>query len=269
MITKLTHNSFSAFFSGTDTNELETNCEHYNYYLSLIVAFDGNYKCKIAIPSNSEITFTNKITNDDGELVDLITKMSKPTILVGDVIIEKPVIESVNNWLSARIGELKNKVKKVIPTYLGGTYSKNNKNPYPYSYNKSYELDLDNEYNKIYEKYASKSLVSSSKKQNRNKSDFLVALMLLDEDIFFKPISSAIKEICDQYAENKLDLEVYKELVFENVETIYNAINEDKSLGDLDFVCRQSISILENNKKLFVYPAIYEAIKDVLKTYAK
>lgn len=46
-----THHSGSAYFSGVDTGELQDNVDKYNYYLSFVVNFNGNYAAKVAFLS--------------------------------------------------------------------------------------------------------------------------------------------------------------------------------------------------------------------------
>jgi proteasome lid subunit RPN8/RPN11 len=49
------HHDMSAFFSGTDTDELMQNADKHNYYLSLIVNFSGNYVAKVAFLSERKL----------------------------------------------------------------------------------------------------------------------------------------------------------------------------------------------------------------------
>lgn len=49
------HQSFSTFFSGTDTAELKDNVENHNYYLSLIVNNAMETSCKIAFKGKQKI----------------------------------------------------------------------------------------------------------------------------------------------------------------------------------------------------------------------
>lgn len=58
-----THHGMSAFFSGTDTDELKDNAGKYNYYLSLIVNFDGDYCAKIAFEAETEKKVSYKSKN--------------------------------------------------------------------------------------------------------------------------------------------------------------------------------------------------------------
>lgn len=68
-----THHNMTTFFSGTDQQELHDNVELYNYYLSLIVNFEGDYTAKIvtlARDSDSVVWMKNR----EGEYVQYLEK---------------------------------------------------------------------------------------------------------------------------------------------------------------------------------------------------
>lgn len=62
------HHDMSAFFSGTDTSELMENVDKHNYYLSLIVNFEGKYVAKVAFLSEIKNTSWMNFVNDHGKL---------------------------------------------------------------------------------------------------------------------------------------------------------------------------------------------------------
>lgn len=51
-----THHNMSTFFSGTDMAELQDNAPNHNYYISLIVNFDADYKAKLAFVAKRNAT---------------------------------------------------------------------------------------------------------------------------------------------------------------------------------------------------------------------
>lgn len=60
-----THHNMSAFFSDTDTDELKDNAEQYDFYLSLVVNFNGKYCAKLATACNEieiPIVYNNGMT---------------------------------------------------------------------------------------------------------------------------------------------------------------------------------------------------------------
>ena len=107
------HHNMSCFFSGTDTTELTTNASKYNFYLSLIVNFDGKYVCKIAFPSKAKSNNEYTIKGPDGKPLAFQNKKEEDVIIISDLIIEKPtpVVEE-GDWLDTLIAELK-KPKKI------------------------------------------------------------------------------------------------------------------------------------------------------------
>jgi len=63
-----THHSGGTYFSGTDMDELHTNVDKHNYYLSLIVNFNGNYAAKVVFLSDMHTTSKMNFVNDAGVL---------------------------------------------------------------------------------------------------------------------------------------------------------------------------------------------------------
>ena len=64
-----THHSMQAFYSQTDTDELLSNCKNFNYYISLIVNFSKDYKCKVAFPTKAKINKEFSIKDNNGKLI--------------------------------------------------------------------------------------------------------------------------------------------------------------------------------------------------------
>lgn len=60
-----THHNMNAFFSGTDMAELRESTPAHNYYLSLIVNFDGKYVAKVAFIAKREVSLKYKGTKDN------------------------------------------------------------------------------------------------------------------------------------------------------------------------------------------------------------
>jgi len=63
-----THHNGSAYFSATDNAELNDNVDKHNYYLSLVVCFDGNYSAKVVFLSEMETTAKMNFLDDSGVL---------------------------------------------------------------------------------------------------------------------------------------------------------------------------------------------------------
>ena len=63
-----THHNMGAYFSGTDKGELFDNVDKHNYYLSLIVNFDGSYVAKVAFLSDMHTTSKMNYVDDHGAM---------------------------------------------------------------------------------------------------------------------------------------------------------------------------------------------------------
>jgi hypothetical protein len=145
-----THHSMETFFSGTDTTELHDNSAKYNYYLSLIVNFNGKYTAKIAIKGKykkeyREFSFEYKGDNeDDSKMLFSSTDENADAIaeITCDVVYEVP--QSIID-LAAKV----EKQKTVTPNvYNYGNYSNvgfNQAKPIVNnSYNKVTDLQMGN-----------------------------------------------------------------------------------------------------------------------------
>lgn len=62
-----THHNMSTFFSGTDMSELHDNAPTHNYYLSLIVNFNGVWAAKVAFVAKRTIQMSYKNVSDEAK----------------------------------------------------------------------------------------------------------------------------------------------------------------------------------------------------------
>ena len=87
-----THHSMGAYFSGTDTEELDDNVDKHNYYLSLIVSFNGVYAAKVAFLSDVHTSSKLSYVDDGGKPKHFKTdKVQKSMVTVDmSVYYEKP-----------------------------------------------------------------------------------------------------------------------------------------------------------------------------------
>lgn len=128
-----THHSMDTFFSGTDTSELHSNSNNYNYYLSLIVNFSGKYTAKIGIKGKykkeyKEFSFEYRgDSDDDSKIIFDNTDENADAIaeITCDVLYEVP----------QHIVDLADKIEKsktVTPSVVYGSYTN-----YANGYNKN------------------------------------------------------------------------------------------------------------------------------------
>lgn len=99
------HNRMSVFFSGTDTDELHSNSEHHNFYLSLIVNNDNDMVAKIAFRA-VQTSLKLEFKNAKGELVTETLKDKTEFIFVHDCEIELPEMGKLEE-MNGRIEEMR------------------------------------------------------------------------------------------------------------------------------------------------------------------
>lgn len=141
-----THHSMETFFSGTDMDELHQTTPMHNYYLSLIVNFNGNWTAKVAYIAKHQTKINYKSVND--EIREVVNE--KEVLVTIDMAIEKEVQEvTVPDFFRTRYESLNEERKRKIEekskfhkTYLGpsagiipysGAYGKQNTNELPYN----------------------------------------------------------------------------------------------------------------------------------------
>jgi len=115
-----THHSGNAYFSGTDMGELMDNVDKHNYYLSLVVCFNGSYVAKVVFLSDMHISSKMSYTDDQGKL----QHFKKSTVEKHMVVINMKIYFSgVDNFFTDRLTAVKKKIeaaKKLVkskPTF--------------------------------------------------------------------------------------------------------------------------------------------------------
>jgi len=103
------HHNMNTFFSGTDTDELMTNADKYNYYVSLIVNFSGNYSCKVAFISEVENQFSISYKGDDGKLKIMRQDITEKQLVVVNMNIS---LKYDNPFFYERLNQIRNKIKE-------------------------------------------------------------------------------------------------------------------------------------------------------------
>lgn len=128
-----THHNMSAFFSGTDMDELRTNAPQHKYYLSLIVNYDKKYCAKLCVTGKQEATVikTNSIFGSKN-----IEIPEKNVIYYIDCDIEMPESNNISDFFAERYELLKPAPKPV--TTAGYNYGYTNTKSYGNSGGNSY-----------------------------------------------------------------------------------------------------------------------------------
>jgi hypothetical protein len=179
-----------AFFSGTDTKELKDNAKSYNYYISLVVDFKEEYKCKIVFPSKSTTTYMNKIKDLNGNTVEIPVVKEEVVLLEGDLSIEMITNNTVDTWVQNRLFEIQEKKRKELATTYPviGTHK-----TYPSLWDYKEEITPMNSLNKIEEFFI--ELITFGSNKNYDFKTALNDLKSLNEDeikIFIDDLDSNI-----------------------------------------------------------------------------
>ena len=195
-----THHDMSAFFSAVDTDELQTNVDKHNYYLSLIVNFSGNYQAKVAFLSKIKKTVDYSFTDDSGK------KRASKEIIEEDVmvIIDMEIhMEYANKFFYDRIRELVEKQKKKEE-------EKNKKDVYIqrsiYQYygekDQKYLENGNNHTRKYDKKYISlaKSLIAVDTELVENETLYILLMRISDskheeQELYYEYFSDNIGEV--------------------------------------------------------------------------
>jgi hypothetical protein len=104
-----THHTMSAFFSGTDTEELNDNVDKHNYYLSLIVNFSGNYTAKVAFLMEKKTVSTISYMDDSGQPSEFVDETEGKSMGLIEMDI---VMDYHNDFFYKRLKEIKDDKKK-------------------------------------------------------------------------------------------------------------------------------------------------------------
>lgn len=245
------HHNMSTFFSGTDTSELKENAVHFNYYVSLIVNFDGKYCAKIALPSESEITTKLSLKDSLGKLFNKRVKQTETTIVIGDLDIVKPENSAVPTWLVDRYEELSK--PKTYPSFYSNKYDSSNR---VLPTQRSLYEDDDWGYG-----YGYKTPSYTAKPTDYQIEQFLVSLIQLDSSKKFIGLKKSLTNI-DKLPEEEIN--VWDDAISTNLEIIYEQIFlSDKSMANISSVCEKALEKLEAFYN--TNPDLYnETISDVM-----
>ena len=117
-----THHDMNAYFSATDEKELEDNAPNHNYYLSLIVNFEGTFVASIAIASDVEVIEKYSYKNAKGKRKSMKMTSTKKETIVIECELEFEGQDKMDERLKlieeeARVARLAAK-----PSYMGGTH---------------------------------------------------------------------------------------------------------------------------------------------------
>lgn len=257
------HHKMNTFFSGTDDQELQDNAPSHNYYLSLIVNFDSEYKAKIAFighhKSNSSGSIVFKGDSGDDETMNLGSKATDKKVLVTvdmDIEFEN---DAVFIEKTAKLQEPK--VKPAV--YHHYNYGKEDESWNSYD---GYEW-YGNTYKKN-KKYKDTDYIQSDLPFDQpldysetNVSSFLVKL--LSNDTLAEGNLSVILDQVDRDTHQsmmKMAIDAMDDNIREFHKSVFNKANTDENISKLSVAC---IDIL----KRFYNFAIAEELTDMFEDY--
>jgi len=262
------HHDMSAFFSGTDVDELMQNSDKHNYYLSLIVNFSGNYVAKVAFLSERKLTSWMHYTNDQGELKKFKEETVEKTMIVINMIIQ---LEYNNQFFYDRIDQVKEKKREAEKQKKAA--EKVNEKKYKgrgAAYQQSF-YGFDEDFTEMYK--------DQMRDQKRNPAD----LSTSDVESLTKNMLSvnanlsetlSVYQMLHKIAEaNKEELKFYYDFFEDNIENVLNAFFETSNFkkNDLEEILKEvimSVQRFKYHKKLEnIVPEIVRRINSFYKDY--
>jgi len=177
------HNTMSAFFSNTDTDELKNNAENHNYYLSLIVNNAFNPTAKIGFIGEEEVdsVYYRSFVGDSGKKFTIKEKnKNKKKVLFtykcniiwnNFVKVDTKFSERVDNIIKEKKEEeAKEAAKKKV------VYSK----PNPYDFNSEYNYSYQKETG--YKNYAEveKDFEATEDFYNTKTEEIIIDILMLE-----------------------------------------------------------------------------------------
>lgn len=229
------HQNMTAFFSGTDIQELKDNAKSYYFYISLVVSTTERYVCKIIIPTITKIKSEHEFRNNLGELKKIVTIDEKEDFLDGDLEIEFEETIIIPEWVKNRIFEIiENKKSKEI-------LNVNKQLNFDFDYNKNYNQNYNQNYK--YENF-NKIYGYEEKNDSFNKTkNFAVSIIMLDSNSKIS-IEEAIKKLCEL---NENDFSEYLYALSANIYDLYDYIYPDL-YWKFDIVIKETIKYLNKYK---------------------
>lgn len=250
-----THHSMTAFYSQTDTQELLDNCKNFNYYISLIVNFSKEYKCKIAFPTKAKVQKEYTIKNNEGKLIKAKSSVEEDVILVGELEIEFENQIQTEEWIVKRVAELKTQAVEKAKA-KSATIKSNNFTPIGNLFDDwTPNKQLQNNSTTVSDWKPSSNIVTPK--------EFLAAIINVDVQFSNLDIVSSIASL----ELNEVDKDGYSDLLTESLEEVHDSLY--KSPVALKFHCKQALTELDKQQHLFSDMDYYNIIKENLEIYAE
>jgi len=258
------HHSMGAFFSPTDTDELKSNCGNFNFYISLIVNFDGKYCAKIALPSKSNSKTKVSYLDESGKSIYSSFSRTEEAIIIGELDVIREAGEQVPEWLSTRITKLFDKKKedaaiKAKASISAAKVGSMNGVGRSYSFYAKQPVDDPND-------LLGQSDAFPVSKKKYTGVNYLSALLSLDSNKTNESVYSMIRSLNDI---DDADLEIYSEAIDNNSDIIYEALfPEDTTYDKIVPVTKDALNHLMMYEKTLGKNPVFNMLKQSLREYA-
>lgn len=236
-----THHNMNAFISGTDKDEIVTNSPKHNYYLSLIVNYDGKYVAAVGVAGETEVITKRTFKGITSETTQ---KSNEVQIINCDIEFEN------SDSLLKRIDKIKEEKERNKPKQVFSS-------GFSYGFqNRSIPDSNINRINSIEDKYG-KNFAKSQIKQTINLFgdvpvsrvqliNYLRELVDIGTSEKHNTLAAALNEVENS---NIAEIRIWEELIQENYEQVFDQMfpNANESVYD---VCGELIAILEHFSQL-------------------
>lgn len=212
-----THHNMNTFFSGTDSKELQDNAPNHNYYLSLIVNFDGKWCAKIAIATEIKTKKKFKWRGSEGNFLSFEKETEEKDIMTIDCDLEFEGQDGIDK----RIAKIKTDKAPVISHWVGG-YQQSLKNNIQFG--RTTNSNAWKHPRSIAEDISPNQLVAFDRNEGISDTkinEYLLQLVLIGTNKDFDSLEKAVRNI-DEAKED--DIEIWKEMVEEEMDSVFNYV---------------------------------------------
>ena len=243
-----THHNMSTFFSGTDKSELMDNVDKYNYYLSLIVNFEGNYSAKVAFLSDVKTESKMSYSDDAGQVKTFKTVDSEKALVVINMSI---YYDSEKAFFFNRYDQVLDKIKKVeeladqkrtnkrlLTEYKPSTYDfteRGKEAVLPFELNDADPLILTD----IQIEHLTRNILSVTTDMSERRSVYTVLNIIVDKatpsemDVYYQLLSTNIETIIEEFFDSALTIKEMQNVITEIVSSVNRFAGYAGAVGDL------------------------------------
>lgn len=246
-----THHDMSAYFSGTDTSELQDNVDKHNYYLSLIVNFSSNYKAKVAFLSDVHTRSKMSYIDDSGKKDHFKTDNISKTMITVDMDIHFKYDDKFFYERYEKVAEQKKKEEEKK------SYTRQSALPEHTGPRGKAAIDADplNMTNMEVEILA-RNVLSFSVDLKEQRSCYQVLHMIAESrpeelELYYQFFTENVEEVICNYFDQVLEIDEMKIVVKEIRDSLirfYNHVRLKSLLDNIDLILEEFIAVYEKVK---------------------